>query len=66
MWLQPNVRLSWTPSRPGSTSRRRAPEPATGPTPTAAANPAVTATPNQRDAEGDTTMDSITVAGDEN
>ncbi|EAQ90760.1 hypothetical protein CHGG_02695 [Chaetomium globosum CBS 148.51] len=44
----------------------RAPEPATGPTPTAAANPAVTATPNQRDAEGDTTMDSITVAGDEN
>ena len=44
----------------------RAPKPATGPTPTAAANPAVTATPNQRDAEGDTTMDSITVAGDEN
>ena len=44
----------------------RTPEPATGPTPTAAANPAVTATPNQRDAEGDTTMDSITVAGDEN
>ncbi|EAQ84182.1 hypothetical protein CHGG_10586 [Chaetomium globosum CBS 148.51] len=38
----------------------RAPEPATGPTPTAAANPAVTATPDQRDAEGDTTMDSIT------
>ena len=44
----------------------RAPEPATGPTPTAAANPAVTAIPNRRDGEGDTTMDSITVAGDEN
>ena len=44
----------------------RAPEPATGPTPAVAANPAVTATPNQRDPEGDTTMDSITVAGNEN
>lgn len=44
----------------------QAPEPATGPTPAAPANPPTTANLERRDAEGDTTMDSITVASHEN